>query len=87
MEQYLEYISKSKKILQCNTPAVNTIQYTHPSPLFRYDPLDVRPQEAGYGAGSSCPNVMLAYLKHIWITGQRQEAYARWILTTTDPKP
>ena len=45
--------------------------------LLRYNPLELRPSEPGYGAGSNSPNVMLAYLKHIWITGQRQEAYAR----------
>ena len=48
-----------------------------PPPPHRYNPLELTAESAGYGAGSDSPNVMLAYLKHIWISGQRQEAYAR----------
>ena len=47
-----------------------------------YNPLSLQPHEPGYGAGSSCPNVMLAYLKHMWITGHRQEAYSRSVSAT-----
>lgn len=43
----------------------------------RYNPLKLVPEEPGYGSGSGAPHVMLAYLKHIWIMGQRQEAYSR----------
>lgn len=37
--------------------------------LLRFDPARRRPGEAGYGAGSGAPEVMLGYLKHLWYTG------------------
>lgn len=43
----------------------------------RYDPATRAPSTPGYGAGSGAPNVMLAYLKHIWMKGQRPSAYSR----------
>ncbi|MEW5302322.1 MAG: hypothetical protein WDW36_005122 [Sanguina aurantia] len=45
--------------------------------LLRYDPATRAPSTPGYGAGSGAPNVMLAYLKHIWMKGQRPSAYSR----------
>ncbi|MEW5308376.1 MAG: hypothetical protein WDW38_000344 [Sanguina aurantia] len=45
--------------------------------LLRYDPATRAPSAPGYGAGSGAPNVMLAYLKHIWMKGQRPSAYSR----------
>jgi FKBP12-rapamycin complex-associated protein len=49
--------------------------------LLGYDPLAIRePTAAGFGSGSGAPNVMLAYLKHLWTTGDstmRHEAFAR----------
>ena len=46
--------------------------------LLRYDPRMVQtPGTRGYGAGSGNPNVMLAYVKHLWATGNRQEALSR----------
>lgn len=35
------------------------------------------PGQAGYGAGSGAPNVMLAWLKHLWGLGKRVEAFSR----------
>ncbi len=35
----------------------------------RYDPMAIKAGNPGYGAGSGAPNVMLAFLKHTWITG------------------
>lgn len=46
--------------------------------LLRYDPAAVQPGEPGYGAGSGAPAVMLAYAKHLWATGERREALARY---------
>lgn len=45
----------------------------------RYDPLAItEPGTAGYGAGSGCPHVMFAFLKHCWVHIDRREAYHRW---------
>ncbi|GAX78992.1 hypothetical protein CEUSTIGMA_g6432.t1 [Chlamydomonas eustigma] len=45
--------------------------------LLRYNPLALCAGDSGYGAGSGAPNVMLAYLKHIWLSGHRQDAFGR----------
>lgn len=46
--------------------------------LLHYDPRSVAtPHTPGYGAGSGAPAVMLAFVKHLWATGGRQEALAR----------
>jgi len=46
--------------------------------LLRYDPRSITtPHTPGYGAGSGAPPVMLAFVKHLWATGSRQEALAR----------
>lgn len=46
--------------------------------LLRYNPLTItQPGTNGYGAGSGAPNVMLAFLKHLWATGEREEAFGR----------
>jgi hypothetical protein len=46
--------------------------------LLRYDPRTVRtPHAPGYGAGSGAPAVMLAFVKHLWATGSREEALLR----------
>jgi len=38
--------------------------------LLSYDPQTVPPGEAGYGGGSNAPQVMMAYLKHMWATAR-----------------
>eukprot|EP00891_Asterochloris_glomerata_P006787 jgi/Astpho2/6787/fgenesh1_pm.00103_%23_6_t len=45
--------------------------------LLGYDPLDLPPGEAGYGAGSRAPHVMFGFLKHLWHTGDRHDALHR----------
>jgi len=45
--------------------------------LLGYDPKQRRRYEAGYGASSGAPDVMLAYLKHMWVTGEKSEAFQR----------
>ncbi|GBF92738.1 hypothetical protein Rsub_05107 [Raphidocelis subcapitata] len=46
--------------------------------LLRYDPRSVTtPHAPGYGAGSGAPAVMLAFVKHLWATGSRQESLSR----------
>lgn len=46
--------------------------------LLRYDPRSVpSPGMPGYGARSGAPAVMLAYLKHIWSVGEREQALRR----------
>jgi hypothetical protein len=46
--------------------------------LLGYDPASItRPGQPGYGAGSGAPAVMLAYVKHLWATGDRKEALSR----------
>lgn len=46
--------------------------------LLGYDPLSIpQPGIPGFGAGSGNPDVMFAYLKHLWATGKRQEAHRR----------
>ncbi|KIY91810.1 FKBP12-rapamycin complex-associated protein [Monoraphidium neglectum] len=46
--------------------------------LLRYDPRSITtPHTPGYGAGSGAPAVMLAFVKHLWSTGSRQEALGR----------
>lgn len=45
--------------------------------LLGYDPRHKAPGEQGYGSGSGSPNVMLAFLKHLWQVGDRQEAFSR----------
>lgn len=46
--------------------------------LLGYDPQSItRPGQPGYGAGSGAPGVMLAYCKHLWATGQRNDALSR----------
>ena len=45
--------------------------------LLGYDPLDLPPGEAGYGAGSRAPHVMFGFLKHLWHTGDRHDALNR----------
>ena len=47
--------------------------------VHRYDPMAIKAGQAGYGSGSGAPNVMLAFLKHTWITGERKEAYYRCV--------
>jgi FKBP12-rapamycin complex-associated protein len=47
--------------------------------LLGYDPAGInKPGQPGYGAGSGAPAVMLAYVKHLWATGDRKEALSRW---------
>ncbi|CAG9463067.1 unnamed protein product [Pedinophyceae sp. YPF-701] len=46
--------------------------------LLRYDPECIlTPGTKGYGAGSGRPKVMYTFLKHMWATGKREEAFAR----------
>ena len=46
--------------------------------LLRYDPLAVQQAgAAGYGAGSGAPDVMFGFLKHLWHTGEQQQALFR----------
>lgn len=45
--------------------------------LLGYDPKQRKQYEAGYGASSGAPDVMLAYLKHMWVTGEKSEAFHR----------
>jgi hypothetical protein len=47
--------------------------------LLGYDPASItKPGQPGYGAGSGAPAVMLAYVKHLWATGDRKEALLRY---------
>ena len=45
--------------------------------LLRYDPTAVPPGERGYGAGSGAPDLMFAFLKHLWATQSRHDALMR----------
>lgn len=45
--------------------------------LLQYDPQTTKSGQPGYGAGSGAPAVMLAYVKHLWATGDRKEALSR----------
>lgn len=45
--------------------------------MLRYDPGGAAPGTPGFGAGSGAPTVMLAYLKHLWATGQKADAFSR----------
>ena len=45
--------------------------------LLDYDPSRCAPGSPGYGAGSGRPDVMLAYVKHQWVLGNRRDAFAR----------
>lgn len=45
--------------------------------MLQYDPALCPQGAAGYGACSGNPVVMLGYLKHLWATGRRQEAFMR----------
>ena len=46
--------------------------------LLRYHPLAVEQAgAAGYGAGSGAPDVMFGFLKHLWHTGEQQQALFR----------
>uniref|UniRef100_A0A7R9YR22 Serine/threonine-protein kinase TOR n=1 Tax=Chlamydomonas euryale TaxID=1486919 RepID=A0A7R9YR22_9CHLO len=54
--------------------------------LLGYNPLDVEPGKPGY-TGAAQPNVMLAYLKHVWITGHRAEARKRLACLVQDLGP
>eukprot|EP00798_Chlamydomonas_sp_ICE-L_P022753 gene22753-29921_t len=46
--------------------------------MLGYNPMSITtPGTQGYGAGSGAPNVMLAFLKHSWVVGDRKEAFQR----------
>lgn len=46
--------------------------------LLKYDPLSIPSSGMlGYGAGSGAPEVMLAYLKHLWDDQRREDALSR----------
>jgi FKBP12-rapamycin complex-associated protein len=70
--KFASLLQKSGRVRQCN----RVLQQ-----LLQYDPMGITdPLQAGYGAGSGAPNVMLAYLKYLWTTGDtamRHEAFAR----------
>ena len=48
--------------------------------LLRYDPSAVPLGERGYGAGSGAPDLMFAFLKHLWATQSRHDALLRCAL-------
>jgi len=45
--------------------------------LLEYDPALCSEGTPGYGAGSGRPKVMFAYVKHLWHTGQKKQAFMR----------
>lgn len=45
--------------------------------LLGYDPMDKTRNEPGYGQGSGQPHVMYGFIKYLWISGRRDEAFSR----------
>ena len=45
--------------------------------LLGYDPMLCAEETAGFGAGSGRPKVMFAFIKHLWHTGQKRQAFMR----------
>lgn len=45
--------------------------------LLEYDPIMCADGTAGFGAGSGRPVVMFAFIKHLWQTGQKRQAFMR----------
>ena len=45
--------------------------------LLHYDPGTRQEGQPGFGAGSGKPDVMFGFLKHLWGTGERVDAFHR----------
>ena len=45
--------------------------------LLEYDPIMCAEGKPGFGAGSGRPKVMFAFVKHLWHTGQKRQAFMR----------
>lgn len=45
--------------------------------LLHFDPTTRAYGQPGYGAGSGKPDVMFGFLKHMWSTGDRHDAFQR----------
>lgn len=69
-------------LVVCPSPAADAVMSTRQSrrtllQLLHFDPMTRNPGEAGYGAGSGKPDVMFGFLKHVWSTGDRRDAFQR----------
>eukprot|EP00878_Enallax_costatus_P008272 GHUV01008648.1.p1 GENE.GHUV01008648.1~~GHUV01008648.1.p1 ORF type:complete len:2405 (+),score=620.50 GHUV01008648.1:939-7217(+) len=72
VDAWLKFASLCRKSARPRQAARMLVQ------LLGYDPQAItRPGQPGFGAGSGAPSVMLAYCKHMWATGQRNDALAR----------